>query len=87
VKIDATGVRADGETFANVRSWKALYEKREAELAHGFTRQFLTYAAGAPPRFRDQALIDAIVKEAADENYGIRSLIRACLTSPVFLTK
>jgi len=87
VKIDATGVTPEGKTFESVRSWKSLYRKREQELAQGFARQFLTYAIGAPPRFSDAEIIDAIVEEAAEENYGIRSLIRACLTSPVFLTK
>ncbi|RFC47985.1 MAG: Protein of unknown function DUF1592/DUF1588/DUF1587/DUF1595/DUF1585/Planctomycete cytochrome C [Verrucomicrobia bacterium] len=87
VKIDATGVTPEGETFESVRSWKSHYRKREGELALGFARQFLTYAAGAPSRFSDAEFLDAIVKEAAEENYGIRSLIRACLTSPIFLTK
>jgi len=87
VKVDPSGQTPDGEPFTGVNSWKAIYHDRKETLARGFARQFLTYATGAPPRFSDESILDEIVKKAASENYGIRSLIRASLSSDIFLSK
>jgi len=87
VKVDATGTTPEGRDFTGVNSWKAIYRDREASLARGFVKQFLTYATGAPPRFSDTAILDGIVEKAAAENYGIRSLIRASIGSDIFLSK
>lgn len=87
VKVDASGTTPEGSDFSGVNSWKAIYRDREAFLARGFVRQFLTYATGAPPRFSDAAILDGIVEKAASENYGIRSLIRAAIGSEIFLSK
>ena len=87
VKVDASGTTPEGSDFTGVKTWKSIYRDREAFLARGFVRQFLTYATGAPPRFSDTAILDGIVEKAAAENYGIRSLIRASISSEIFLSK
>ena len=87
VPINSTGITPEGETFANLAEWKALHARKTAELAHGFARQFLTYATGAAPRFSDEEHLDAIVKATAANGHGLRSLIKACLTSELFLQK
>lgn len=87
VKIDAAGQTRTGESFDEISSWKKIYRKREQELARGFAAQFLTYATGARPRFSDEELLDTLVSGAAQEDYGVRALIRSAIASPIFLTK
>lgn len=87
VKIDATGRTRAGDAFEDVNSWKKIYQNRKGELARGFAGQFLTYASGAQPRFSDSEMLDLIVAEAAEENYGIRAIIRSAISSPIFLSK
>ncbi len=87
VKIDSTGQTRAGDAFEDVSSWKKIYRNRERELARGFAAQFLTYATGARPRFSDEELLDTLVSGAAEKDYGVRALIRAAITSPIFLSK
>lgn len=86
-KVDPTGITPDGVAFGNITGWKELYRGREEQLSAAFVRQFLTYATGARPRFSDGETIAEVVKSAAQEGYGMQSLMRAALTSPIFLTK
>ncbi len=85
--VDPSGLTPDGAEFEGLRQWKAIYTGRREQLARGFARQFLTYATGAAPRFSDAATLDAIVEDAGESDHGIRSIIEAALTSPIFLTK
>jgi hypothetical protein len=86
-KVDPTGLTPDGATFENIASWKQLYRDREDQLAAAFVRQFLTYATGARPRFSDEERINEIVNTTTKQGYGMQSLMRAALTSPIFLSK
>ncbi len=85
--VNPAGVTPEGDVFAGVRAWKRIYQSRADSLAGGFARQFLTYATGAAPRFSDAEQIEAIVAESGDSGHGIRSLIRAAVVSPIFLSK
>lgn len=86
-KVDPSGTTREGEAFADVVSWKEIQKGRDAELALGFVRQFLTYATGAAPRFSDDEYLEAIVSKTAAGGHGVRSLVTAALASPIFLTK
>lgn len=85
--IDPSGVTPDGTDFAGLAAWKKIYTQRSAQLARGFAGQFLTYATGASPRFSDAAALEAIVASTEEQGHGLRSLIQAAVTSPVFLHK
>jgi hypothetical protein len=86
-KIDPSGITPDGVSFADLTAWKQIYTRRADQLTEGFARQFLTYSTGAPVRFSEAPHIDEIVVKSGKSGYGIRTLIRAALTSPVFLRK
>lgn len=85
--VDPSGVTPDGAEFQGLQAWKAIYVSRQPQLARGFAKQFLTYATGAAPRFSDAEMMDAIVAKAGADDFGIRAIIEAAITSPLFLTK
>ncbi len=87
VKIDATGRTPDGQGFDDILTWQKIYTARAALLARGFVRHFLTYATGAPPRFSEEAAVEAIAHRAAADGHGLRSLMRAAVLSDIFRTK
>jgi len=87
VPIDPSGVTVQGEPFAGIVEWKAIYTDKADALAYGFARQFLTYGTGASPRFSDKAELEAIAERAGEEGYGVRSILKASLASDIFLTK
>lgn len=86
-KVDPTGTTPDGAAFAGLHDWKKIYTERDSELAIGFTEKFLTYATGASIRFSDEAIVAATAEKSKEGGYGVRSLIREALLSPIFLKK
>ena len=85
--VDPSGTTTDGDTFDGLLSWQELYANQPELIARGFAEQFLTYATGAPIRYSDEPAVDRIVSDSAASGYGIRTLIRASLTSDLFLKK
>lgn len=83
VAVDPTGITPEGETFTDLTTWQQIYTKKPEHLARGFAAHFLTYATGAPPRFSDEAALDAIAKKAT----SVRSIIREVVLSEVFRRK
>lgn len=85
--VDPAGITPDGKEFDDLAGWKAIYNERGDQLATNFVRQFLTYATGATIRLSDQRVVEKIVDEAKESDYGVQSLMSAALTSQVFLQK
>ena len=85
--VDATGVAPDGTAFAGVKQLREMLAKKPDQLARGVTRHLLTYATGQPTTPIDQPAIDAIVKSAANDDYGLRSLLHGVIQSQVFRMK
>jgi len=85
--VNSTGITPDGTEFANLFDWKKIYQQRGDQLAQGFAKQFLTYATGARMRFSDNVVVDELVTQTATTGHGMRSILSAALTSPVFLKK
>jgi mono/diheme cytochrome c family protein len=85
--VDASGSLNDGRAFKDVRDFKQLLLKDEAQLARNLTRQLSVFATGAPVRFNDRARIEAIVQKARGTQYGVRTLIDELIQSELFLNK
>lgn len=85
--VDCTGTTPDGKDFADARELRAMLAENPAQLARGVVRHLLTYATGEPATPIDQPAIDAIVRDAARDNYGLRSLLHGVIQSEVFRWK
>jgi Protein of unknown function (DUF1592)/Protein of unknown function (DUF1588)/Protein of unknown function (DUF1585)/Protein of unknown function (DUF1587)/Protein of unknown function (DUF1595)/Planctomycete cytochrome C len=85
--VEAQGQLPDGQTFKDVREFKRLILRDEAQIARNLARQLAVYATGSPVRFSDRAVIEGILGEAKGRQYGVRSLIHAIVQSDLFLNK
>ena len=85
--VDATGELPDGRPFQDIRDFKRLVRAEDALLARNLTRQLLIFATGSPVRFGDRGEIEAILQRTRAQNYGLRSLVREVVQSPLFLNK
>ncbi|MFM8534184.1 MAG: DUF1585 domain-containing protein, partial [Acidimicrobiia bacterium] len=85
--VDSTGVTPDGKAFAGVKKLREMLAKQPNQLARGVTRHLLTYATGQPATPLDQPTIEAIVKGAAKDDYGLRSLVHGIVQSETFRSK
>jgi hypothetical protein len=85
--VDPAGTLPDGRTFQDIKSFKKLLRQDEAKIARNLARQLTIYATGAPVRFSDRPSLEAILEQARNSEYGVRSLIHALVQSPLFLNK
>ena len=85
--VDSSGNTPEGRTFGDIRELRALVAGRPEQLARGVTRHLVTYATGAPVTRVDDDALAEIVKGAATEGYGLRSLVHAMVRSEMFQWK
>lgn len=83
--IDASYTLADGTSFANFQEFRQLNARDPIPLARNVARHMLTYGTGAKPDFADREALEQIVHNVAQKNYGLKSLVKAVVTSRVFL--
>lgn len=82
--VDASGVTADGQSFADIREYKRLLLKDEMGMARALTRLLLTYSVGRHMGFSDRADVERIVNNVQTKNYGLRSIIHEIVSSETF---
>ena len=84
LKVDPSGELPSGETFKGFSDFKKILAAHRSEP---FTRhlisQVLTYASGRHMEALDQFEIDEILARVKQDKHGLRTLIRACLTSDI----
>lgn len=85
--IDAADTLPTGESFQNIDEFKRHILARPEPIARGLTEKLVTYGTGHAVEFADREAIAAIVREAAKNNYGFRSLLHAIVQSELFLNK
>ncbi len=85
--VDASGQMSDGRAFNDVRDFKQLLLKDEAQIARNVLRQMSVFATGAPVRFSDRAKIEQILQSASANHYGVRTLVTQLVQSDLFQNK
>ena len=86
-EVDASGVLANGQTFANLTEYRNLLLEHDDVLARNVVRQLVIYATGAGIRFSDRDDIAAIVFKTEGSKHGMRSLIQEIVASSLFQSK
>jgi hypothetical protein len=86
-KVDPTDVLADGRKFRDIDEFKRLLLADKDQVARNLTERLVTYATGAAAQAGDQKEIEAILREAREKDYGLRSLVHAVVQSRLFLHK
>jgi len=77
----------DGRPFKDLNEFQKLVASEPDRLAHNVAEKFITCGTGAAIDFVDRDEIEAIVASTEDDNYGFRSILKASITSSLFLTK
>lgn len=86
-KVDASYAMPDGREFRDVEGFRELVVAAPRQLARNVAEKLLVYGTGARMSFSDREAVDKIVEQAAEENYGFRTIVQAVVTSSVFLSK
>jgi len=85
--VDCSGKTPDGRSFSGITELRKLLAANPEPLAAGVTRHLITYATGTAAGPVDQKVVDSIVKSAAAEGYGLRSIVHALVQSDLFRSK
>ncbi len=86
-KVDPIGTTPEGQNFQNYDGWRSIQLSRPEKLARAFAEQLLRYGTGADIRFSDEAELEKIAETTRKSGYGVRSILKAVITSPVFMEK
>ncbi len=85
--IDASFTLPDGREFQDFDDFRSLLCAKPEPLARNVAEKLIVYGTGAPIAFADRAVVDDIVKQTSESEYGLRSLLHAVVASPIFLSK
>ena len=85
--IDPSFRLPDGRAFKDFAQFRDLVAAKPWPLARNFAEKLLVYGTGAPIAFSDRDELKKIVEQTKDDRFGLRSLLKAVVTSRVFLTK
>ncbi len=85
--VDCRGVLANGREFEDIVELKRILVSDPRQLARNLLQRLMVYATGAPITFADRDEIEAMLDQASDRDYGVRTLIHAVAQSQLFLHK
>ena len=86
-KIDPSFTTRDGQKFNSFNAYRDLVCRDPDALARNFAAKILVCGTGAKIGFADRESLDAITKKSKNDHHGLRSIIKAVVTSPTFLSK
>ncbi|PCI75600.1 MAG: hypothetical protein COB20_12440 [SAR86 cluster bacterium] len=82
--IDASGVLPDGTSFDGAAELRAALVEKPERFAGTFTEKLMTYALGRGLDYYDMPAVRRIVREVADEGYGVQAIILGIVNSYPF---
>lgn len=85
--VETEGTLVDGRRFADLAEFKKLLLAHPDRIARCVTEKLVTYATGQPVGPGDREAVDAILTETRPSDYGLRSLVKAVVTSDLFTRK
>lgn len=86
-KVDSSGVTPSGKRFDNYSEWRDIKLSKPEKLAEAFAAQLLRFGTGGEIHFSDKDNLRKIAEKTGNRQYGLRSLLKETLTSPLFLEK
>jgi hypothetical protein len=87
IPIDSSGTLPDGHTFTGPRELENLLTAEPDAFVRNLATRMLTYALGRGLRREDNASLDLIVKNLADNSYRFSTLVKGVINSPAFQLK
>jgi mono/diheme cytochrome c family protein len=85
--VEPGGQTHDGQTFADIDDYKQLLLRDKDQLARNLTEKLLIYSTGGDIQFADREVVEQIVADIRQQNYGFRTLIHQIVQSRIFLNK
>lgn len=85
--VDASGSLPNGKTFADTKEFKQLLLSDNDRFARAFVEKLANYALRLAMTVDDEAELSAITSQAKQNNYQLRDIITALVTSDLFIKR
>jgi hypothetical protein len=85
--IDPSGTLHKGPAFKNYFELRDIIAGKSDAFARGFGEALVEYAIGRPVGFRDESLLNDLLRQAKSKNLAVREFIHALVQSKEFQTK
>jgi hypothetical protein len=85
--VETADVLPDGRSFADLAELKKLLLADPEQIARSLTERLITYSTGHPVEFGDHQVVDKILADAKNKDYGFRTLVHAVVQSELFRKK
>ena len=83
--MQATSQLAEKSLTGSILS--ATWQQNPKPLARNLVSQLVEYGTGAEISFADRKQVEAIVRRSKQSDYGVRTILKEVVSSPIFLTK
>ena len=85
--VDASGVTADGKTFADIIEFKQHLLDKKEQIARNFVSQLVVYSTGGEIQFADREEVEAILNRTGKDNFPVRDIVHEVVQSRMFTHK
>ena len=85
--LDVSGTFPEGDAYDSLEQYKAGLLKRKDPFSRNLATQMLTYALTRPIGYADHQTVDSVTAALGQNEFRIRTLIRAIVASELFQTK
>jgi len=86
-ELDVSGTLPSGRSFQNLAEFKAALLAERDKFAQAFAEKMLTYALARPVGYVDRATVSELTTTLKQQDYRLRSLIKAIVASKAFRSK
>ena len=85
--VDASGVTADGRTFADISEFKRHLLEMKEQVARNFISQLVVYSTGGEVQFADREELEAILARTREDDFPVRDIVHEVIQSAMFRHK
>ena len=85
--IEPAAALYKGPAFKDYFGLRDIIAAKPDAFARSYSEALIEYALGRPIGFRDQPLIDTMIREGAGKDYAVRQFIHTLIASREFHTK
>ena len=83
--MNANGVLYNQHAFDGIVELKSALLTEQERFAYAFSEHLLSFALGRRTTYRDTISLEQVVKQAGQNNYQIKTVIKSLVLSPAFL--
>ena len=83
--VNASGVLYNQHAFDGIVELKSALLTEQERFAYAFSEHLLSFALGRRTTYRDTISLEQVVKQAGQNNYQIKTVIKSLVLSPAFL--